>query len=165
MNYLNQNEEKFKPVVAQLNILLAEYQMYYQKLRNFHWNVQGRNFFDLHAKFEEMYTDARTKIDEIAERILTLRHRPLSNLSDYIRNASMDESPVTLKDIEMVRELLQSHTILRRQMSGVVEQAEKINDEGTLDMIGSYIRELEKISWMLDAWTKTTEKVSEEALV
>ena len=164
MNYLNQNEEKFKPVVQELNLLLAEYQMYYQKLRNFHWNVQGRNFFDLHAKFEEMYTDARTKIDEIAERILTLRQRPLSNLSDYIRNATMDESPANLRDIEMVRELLQSHNILRLQMTEVVEQAEKINDEGTLDLIGAYIRELEKVSWMLDAWTKSTEKEPAQAL-
>ena len=163
MNYLNQNEEKFEPVVAELNILLAEYHMYYQKLRNFHWNVQGRNFFDLHAKFEEMYIDARTKIDEIAERILTLRQRPLSNLSDYIRTSTMEESPSNLKDIEMVRELLQSHTILRQQMSEVTGKAEKIGDEGTLDLIGAYIRELEKISWMLDAWTQTTEKKAEGA--
>ena len=77
MNYLNMNEEKVLPVVIELNTLLAEYHVYYQKLRNFHWNILGRNFFDLHEKFEELYEDARTKIDEIAERILTLRYQRL----------------------------------------------------------------------------------------
>ncbi len=73
MNYLNINEEKLLPVVIELNTLLADYHIYYQKLRNFHWNVVGKHFFDLHQKFEEMYDDDKIKVDEIAERILTLR--------------------------------------------------------------------------------------------
>ena len=80
MNYLNMESEKLKPVVIELNTLLADYHMYYQKLRNFHWNILGKNFFDLHEKFESLYTDARVKIDEIAERILTLGFHPVSKL-------------------------------------------------------------------------------------
>lgn len=71
MNYLNMNDEKLLPVVIELNTLLAEYHIYYQKLRNYHWNILGKNFFDLHDKFEELYGQARIRIDEIAERILT----------------------------------------------------------------------------------------------
>ena len=71
MNYLGLDKDKTALTVDELNILLADYHLYYQKLRNFHWNVIGKNFFDLHEKFEEMYDDAKLKIDEIAERVLT----------------------------------------------------------------------------------------------
>lgn len=154
MNYLNIKEENLLPVVVSLNTLLADYHLYYQKLRNFHWNVLGRNFFDLHEQFELLYEDARVKIDEIAERILTLRYHPMSNYSEYLGSSSINESPTDLRDTEMVTEILGAHRILLEQMSEVVEKAEEIGDEGTIDLIGGYIRELEKTSWMLDAWNK-----------
>lgn len=154
MSYLNMNEEKLLPVVMELNTLLADYHVYYQKLRNFHWNILGVNFFDFHEKFEELYVDARTKIDEIAERILTLRYHPMSNYSEYLEASSIEESTISLNDREMVRETLDAHGKLLKQMAVVVRKAEAVNDEGTIDLIGAYIRELEKTSWMLDAWNK-----------
>lgn len=154
MNYLNIDEKKLLPVVTELNVLLAEYHIYYQKLRNFHWNILGKNFFDLHEKFEELYTDARTKIDEIAERILTLRYHPMSNYSEYLKTASIEESTITLTDYEMVDDILKSHSILLKQMSKVIEKSNAVKDEGTIDLIGAYIREMEKMSWMLNAWSK-----------
>lgn len=154
MNYLNIDEKKLLPVVTELNTLLADYHVYYQKLRNFHWNIMGKNFFDLHEKFEELYSDARIKIDEIAERILTLRYHPMSNLSEYLETSNIKESATNLIDEEMVDEILKSHSILLKQMTNVVEKADDISDEGTIDLIGAYIREMEKTSWMLDAWSK-----------
>ena len=85
MSYLNLDKKKTNGIVNELNILLADYHLYYQKLRNFHWNIVGKNFFDLHIKFEEMYEDAKLKIDEIAERILTLRYQPVSNFTEYLK--------------------------------------------------------------------------------
>lgn len=158
MNYLNVDEDKLLPVVKELNLLLADYHVYYQKLRNFHWNILGRSFFDLHEKFEEMYEDARTKIDEIAERVLTLRYHPMSNLSDYLNASDIEESPRELSDTEMVDEILKAHGVLLKRMSEVVSKADSISDEGTIDLIGAYIRELEKTSWMLDAWSKNKEE-------
>jgi len=152
MNYLNFNTEKAKGTSKELNILLADYHMYYQKLRNYHWNITGHNFFDLHVKFEEMYDDAVLKIDEIAERILTLRYQPTSNYSDYIKMSSIKETKSDLEDTEMVDNLLDDHGLLLKQMSKVVEVAGEAEDEGTIDLIGAYIRELETTSWMLDAW-------------
>ena len=73
MNYLNLDKEKVTNTAKELNVLLADYHLYYQKLRNFHWNIVGKHFFDLHEKFEEMYDDAKLKVDEIAERILETR--------------------------------------------------------------------------------------------
>ncbi|AZQ44264.1 Dps family protein [Nonlabens ponticola] len=156
MNYLNFNTEKAQDTSKELNVLLADYHMYYQKLRNYHWNVVGRSFFDLHVKFEEMYDDAVLKIDEIAERILTLRYQPTSNYSDYIKMSNIKESKSELDDTAMVTNLLEDHGTLLKQMSKVVEVAGKCDDEGTIDLIGAYIRELETTSWMLDAWRMKT---------
>ena len=158
MEYLNLDREKTSHTVKELNTLLADYHLYYQKLRNFHWNIIGKSFFDLHEKFEEMYDDAKLKVDEIAERILTLRYQPTSNLSDYLKNANVEESPSEITDTEMVKTLLQDHGILLKQMRKVVEAADAADDEGTIDLIGAYIRELEKTSWMLDAWVMKTKE-------
>ncbi len=158
MNYLGLDEKKTAKTVEQLNVLLADYHLYYQKLRNFHWNVIGKNFFDLHEKFEELYDDAKIKVDEIAERILTLRYQPTSNLSDYLKASNIKETGSDLTDAEMIDVLLNDHGTLLNQMRKVIATADKSNDEGTIDLIGAYIRELEKTSWMLDAWkTKTNE--------
>jgi len=154
MTYLKLDKEKTKETVKELNILLADYHLYYQKLRNFHWNVSGKNFFDLHEKFEELYDDAKIKIDEIAERILTLRLKPKSNLSDYLSLSTVKESDDDLKDYRMVEMLIEDHGIMIQQMRKVVDTADKGNDEGTIDLIGAYIRELEKSSWMLEVWSK-----------
>ena len=116
--------------------------------------MSGKNFFDLHIKFEELYTDARTKIDEIAERILTLRDNPTSEFSKYFEMSSIKETSSLISDTEMVKNILDQHETLLKQMSKVVKVAEAGGDEGTIDMIGGYIGEIEKVSWMLDAWTK-----------
>lgn len=156
MSYLNMKDEKLIPVVVELNTLLANYHVYYQKLRSFHWNILGENFFDLHNKFEELYTDARVKIDEIAERVLTLKHHPMSKLNDYLEISDIKEVSPLKTDRDMVLELLHDHKILLNQMSIVLNKAENASDEGTKDLIGAYVRELEKSSWMLNAWTKNT---------
>ncbi|RKS50621.1 starvation-inducible DNA-binding protein [Gillisia mitskevichiae] len=156
MSYLGLDDKKTVHTVKELNILLADYHLYYQKLRNFHWNVIGKNFFDLHEKFEELYDDAKLKVDEIAERILTLRYQPVSNLSDYLKSASVKESKSDLSDSQMIKTLLDDHGTILKQLRKVAEVADKGGDEGTIDLIGGYIRELEKTSWMLDAWKMKT---------
>ncbi|WP_299781009.1 DNA starvation/stationary phase protection protein [uncultured Formosa sp.] len=165
MNYLNIQDEKLLPVVVELNTLLADYHIYYQKLRNFHWNILGENFFDLHNKFEELYTDARTKIDEIAERVLTLRYHPMSKFSDYLDISALKEVSPLLSDREMVSEILNDHKLLLNQMKIVINKAENATDEGTIDLIGAYIRELEKASWMLDSWSKKASEHLNSAII
>ncbi|WP_298486940.1 DNA starvation/stationary phase protection protein [uncultured Maribacter sp.] len=156
MSYLKMNENKIEPVVDALNLLLANYNVYYQKLRSFHWNILGENFFVLHNKFEELYTDARIKIDEIAERILTLRYHPVSDFSAYLKMAKIKEESALLTDKQMVGSILEDHGLLLEQMRIIVSKANAAGDEGTIDVIGGYIRELEKTSWMLNAWKKDT---------
>lgn len=165
MNYINIDNQKVLPVVSELNVLLADYHVYYQKLRNFHWNVLGKNFFELHNKFEEMYNDAKIKIDEIAERIVTLNYHPISKLSDYIEVSNLKESSPLLSDNEMVGIIIKDQKIILNQLSKVIENANKIEDEGTIDLIGGYIRETEKSSWMLQAWSKNTKDVLDSSFV
>ncbi|MGC1514665.1 MAG: DNA starvation/stationary phase protection protein [Maribacter sp.] len=156
MSYLDIKSTDITPIVKELNVLLADYNLYYQNLRGYHWNVLGKNFFDLHIKFEELYTDARIKIDEIAERILTLRHHPSSEFSKYFEMSSIKETSSLITDKEMVNHILNQHQLLLKQMTKVIKKAEAGGDEGTIDMMGAYIGELEKVSWMLDAWSKDT---------
>lgn len=165
MNYLDIEKEKLIPVVKELNILLADYHLYYQKLRNFHWNILGKNFFDLHNKFEEMYDDTKIKIDEVAERIITLKYHPVSNLSDYLEISKVKESTPLLKDTEMIDIIIKDHRIIIEQLNKVVDKADKANDEGTIDLIGAYIRELEKSTWMLNAWSQNTENQLDTSFV
>ena len=165
MNYLQTQEEKMMPTVVSLNTLLADYHVYYQNLRNFHWNILGENFFDLHQKFEELYKDAREKIDEIAERILTLRFHPVSKFSDYLKISRIEEVNSLLDDKEMVEIIIQNHSQVLQQMKEVIDKAEIAEDEGTIDLMGGYIREMEKQSWMLNAWTKRNhEKLNRTAI-
>ena len=69
-------------IVLNLNKLLANYHVHYQKLRNFHWNVEGPEFFELHQKFEEQYNEVKVNIDDIAERIRIFDKKPMSTLSE-----------------------------------------------------------------------------------
>lgn len=143
-----------KETIEALNILLADYHLHYQKLRNFHWNITGPHFFELHAKFEELYEDAKLKIDEIAERILTLRGKPVSNFSAYLNLSNIKEADSTLIDQKMVSEILEDHIALLKQLKKVTASAENAKDDGTLDITGTYIGEIEKTSWMLNAWNQ-----------
>ena len=161
MNYLGFERKDAKATVDALNWLLASYHIYYQNLRNFHWNIEGENFFDLHAQFEELYHDARLKIDAIAERILSLRYRPISKISDLLDISVVKEADILQEDRAMILCILNNHKVLIRQMRDVLKKANAIEDDGTIDMIGSYLQDLEKKSWMLEAWSRSKVSILE----
>ena len=71
-NVIGLDQEYTSRLNDRLNILLSNYQIFYMNVRGFHWNIRGEKFFELHAKFEELYDDLQLKIDELAERVLTL---------------------------------------------------------------------------------------------
>ena len=127
-------------------------------MRNFHWNISGENFFDLYEKFEELYEDARVKIDEIAERLLTLRLRPMSTSSAYLESAKIEEAGKVTDSHLMVKTILENHQILIADMRTVINRAGEVKDEGTIDMIGGFLSGMEKKSWMLDAWHTRSKK-------
>lgn len=140
--------------IEQLQILLANYQLYYQNLRNFHWNVGGNDFFELHAKFEELYNDASDKVDEIAERVLTLEGHPLGNFSDYVAISTIQEASSNCSGAEMVQQIIESHHVLIEKVKDVIAEANENNDEGTLDILPAYVSYLEKLNWMFKAYLR-----------
>lgn len=146
--------EESRVLVAKLNELLANYQIYYQNLRNFHWNVSGPNFFELHAKFEELYTSATLGIDETAERILTLGSRPYSSYREYIDYSEIKEAMVITDHIEMVEIIRNNLNILLRLERDTLNSANELDDEGTSSLMSDYITAKEKVVWMLSAYLK-----------
>ncbi|MDX5435692.1 MAG: DNA starvation/stationary phase protection protein [Pontibacter sp.] len=141
-----------KEIGERLNELLANYHLYYQNLRGFHWNIKGVHFFQLHAKFEELYNTALTRIDEIAERILTIGQKPLHTFSDYVRVASIKEAGNISGDVETVRATHENLTVLLNLEREILSMAAETGDEGTVALISEDINENEKTLWMLNAF-------------
>ncbi|MFA7627079.1 MAG: DNA starvation/stationary phase protection protein, partial [Candidatus Kapaibacterium sp.] len=133
------------------NTLLANYQIFYSNLRGYHWNIKGEKFFELHAKFEELYNDAFLKIDEIAERILTLGFTPFHTFTDYIANSEIKTTKDVTDGKTAVRNVLSAFTILIRLERDILELAGDADDEGTNALMSDYIREQEKLVWMYNA--------------
>ena len=143
-------EGKVKPVVDHLNDLLANYHIYYQKVRGCHWNVKGLSFFTLHLKFEELYTAALTTIDELAERILTLGKPPYSTFKDYIATSKIKEvQTIGLKDTLMVKAIIDDLAILISLEREILDITAAAGDDGTNDMINRFMQFNEKNTWML----------------
>lgn len=137
-----------------LNQLLANYQIFYINARGFHWNITGNKFFELHLKFEELYNDALLKIDEVAERILTLGHTPLHTFSDYTRISSIKEEKNVSNGTKAVKSVVKSFQTLIETERGLLDLSEKVGDEGTNALMSDYIREQEKLVWMYTSYLK-----------
>lgn len=146
-------ETEVKSIVDQLNELLANYHIHYQKLRGCHWNVKGKSFFTLHVKFEELYTNAVESIDELAERILTLGKSPLSTYDEYIGISKIKEIKTEgVEDIVLVEAILQDFATLIEMEREIMESTSESGDDGTNDMINRFMQYKEKNTWMLRAF-------------
>jgi len=142
-------------LIAPLNQLQADYQVYYQKLRAFHWNVRGPMFFALHAKFEELYTAFAVKVDELAERALTLGGRPLPTLAVVLEKARLKEAAVMPDAPGMVRALAEDLAQLNTWTRQVAQAAEEAEDAGTTNLLEGFADAQEKEVWMLRSFLQS----------
>jgi starvation-inducible DNA-binding protein len=149
---LGWNTEEVDKITHALNSVLANYSVHFQKLRNFHWNVKGSDFFDLHTEFEEQYKEALENIDEIAERIRIFGETPFSTMQEYLRHSEIKEAQTNLTSDLMIRELLNDYRVLVQYMSAVIEIAGEQYDAGTESLIKGFIKKIEKHHWMLSAF-------------
>lgn len=152
LDIIKLNESGSKKVVDALQILLADLQVYYTNLRNFHWNVKGKGFFQLHEQYEEMYTSISNHVDEVAERILMLGGVPESRFSSYIQKSNMKELATVTDSEETVKHVLEALSILIPAERSIIELADENNDEVTLGLMGGFLEEQEKQVWMLTAF-------------
>lgn len=141
-----------KDYINNLNQLLSSYQLHYQNLRSLHWNVKGKEFFELHLKYEELYTRAQVVIDDLAERILSLGQTPLSRFSDYIEVSPIKANDIITNGIEGMTYLLNGQNELLRQERIILQQSDATDDEGTNSLISDLISEKEKTNWMFKAY-------------
>jgi starvation-inducible DNA-binding protein len=146
------DQEQSQVLANKLNTLLANYQLFYMNARGFHWNIKGNKFFELHLKFEELYNDSLIKIDEIAERILTLGFTPLHTYDDYTKNSTVQQAKNISDGVEAVKEILQGYEVLLPLERELLELAGESGDEGTNALMSDYIREQEKLVWMYSAY-------------
>lgn len=135
-----------------LNDLLANYQIFYMNVRGFHWNIRGEKFFELHAKFEELYTDALVKIDEIAERILTLGFTPMHSYSAYLQESDIKEKTRISDGFAAVEAILEGFRVLLVKERELLRSSAEADDEGTNALMSDYIREQEKLVWMYSSF-------------
>ena len=151
-NILGLPVEDSQEMARALNVLLSNFQVYYQNLRGLHWNIRGKRFFNLHVKFEELYNDAQLKIDLIAERVLTIGETPLHTYEDYMANNRLEIGKNISNDVKAVHLVVSSLTDLLKIERQILSRSAAINDEGTNAMMSDFISEQEKTVWMMNAW-------------
>lgn len=154
LNAIGLNAKKAKGLAEKLNHLLANYSIFYQNVRGYHWNIKGEKFFELHVKFEELYSDLLLKIDEIAERILTLGYAPEHNYSVYENVSGIKESSEVTDGVKAVKDIVQSFQAIIALERTLLELSAEANDEGTNALMSDYIRAHEKLIWMYSAFLK-----------
>jgi starvation-inducible DNA-binding protein len=141
-----------KELARGLNDLLADLQLFYQNVRGFHWNLRGSNFFELHLKFEELYTDLQLKIDEVAERVLTLGETPLHTYDDYLKRSDVPAVRDVTSGAEAMKHCIAGFSVLLVRERALLALSASIGDEGTNALMSDYIRQQEKTVWMYRAW-------------
>jgi starvation-inducible DNA-binding protein len=151
LNHIGLDRTKAAELARNLNHLLAQYQVFYMNVRGLHWNIRGEKFFELHVQFETLYTDLQLKVDEIAERILTLGHVPMHTYAEYLNHSEL----TIAKDISGWREAVanvldafQKVIVIQRKLLSL---SGEIGDEGTNALMSDYIRAQEKSVWMFSA--------------
>jgi starvation-inducible DNA-binding protein len=154
VNAIGLSDKLSAELSASMNELLCNYKLFYMNARGYHWNIKGDKFFELHVKFEELYTDALLKIDEIAERILTLGHTPLHTFTDYVERSSIKEARNVSNGKKAVANILDGFKILLMLERRILDLSSKAGDEGTNAQMSDYIREQEKSVWMYSAYLK-----------
>jgi starvation-inducible DNA-binding protein len=135
-----------------LNQQIANWNVLYTKLHNFHWYVKGPDFFTLHAKFEELYDEAASTIDELAERLLMVGGKPIATLKQYLETATLKENTESLNAEGMVQNIVSDFELMISDLKAAIEVAEQSNDQVTADQLLGLVAKLEKHNWMLNSF-------------
>jgi starvation-inducible DNA-binding protein len=152
LNYIGLDENASKNMAERLNDLLANYSVFYINTRGYHWNIKGDKFFELHVKFEELYDDLKLKIDEIAERIVTLGQTPYHSYTKYVEVSEIRETTEVYDGYKAVDEILDSFKQILIKQRQILDMSDEVNDEGTNALMSDYITEQEKTVWMYAAF-------------
>lgn len=134
-----------------MNVQLSNWAVLYVKLHHFHWYVKGPHFPTLHAKFEELYDMAAEKLDELAERILTIGGQPLSTMKEYLEHATVQEADKSRSEANMLQQVVEDLNAIVTGLQTAATTAEEAGDDATTDLFVGQIGELQKQIWLLSA--------------
>jgi len=145
--------EQLSKVAEALNKILADETVLYIKTRRAHWNVEGHDFREKHAFFEEQYKQLEKIIDDVAERIRFLGHYAVASLKDYLKLTQLTEKPSEDNDgIGFLKELLEGHeSVIIHLRENIDKFDEELKDKGSSDFITGVMEKHEKMAWMLRA--------------
>lgn len=143
-----------KSLIDVLNRLLADTVVLYVKTRNFHWNVVGPNFIELHKFFESLYEALDQSMDEIAERVRALDGIAAGSLADFQKLTHLTEASGHLNAQQMLRVLLADYERMARQLRADVEVADEHDDAGTEDFLTGLLAGIEKSAWMIRSYLR-----------
>ncbi|MGQ8871432.1 Dps family protein [Paenibacillus sp. TSA_86.1] len=144
--------DQAKSVEQVLNRQVANLNVLYVKIHNYHWYVKGPNFFTLHVKFEEFYNEITVQMDEIAERLLTLKGSPAATMKEYLEMASIQEASGKEDANAMVQNLIEDFATLSNEYQEGIDLADAAEDQPTADMLTGFKADLEKHMWMLRSY-------------
>ncbi|MEC0178760.1 DNA starvation/stationary phase protection protein [Paenibacillus favisporus] len=135
-----------------LNQQVANFSILYVKIHNYHWYVKGEQFFTLHAKFEELYNDITQKVDDIAERLLTIKGRPAATIKEYLEIGTVAEATGKEDARGMVQSLIHDFSVVSKELQDGIRLAEDVGDHPTADMLIGIQADLDKHVWMLESY-------------
>ena len=158
LNFIHLDSIAAGKVVDSLQQLLADYQVFYTNLRGFHWNIKGNQFFVLHKQYEEMYNNVSEKADELAERILMLGGEPVNKFSEYLKVAKVKEVSGVSSASESLKNVLDSYSYFIGEERKLLALASELADEATVALMSDYLKEQEKLVWMLVAYASGESK-------
>ena len=138
-------------IIKELNQFLADLNVFYRKLQNYHWNIEGRDFFVIHGKLEEYYDEINKSIDEVAEFILTKNGEPLGTMKDYLEITKITEAENKKVNSEVVfNELINDFSYLLKNVKAIKKEAENEEDGATSALMDEFIIDYGKKLWMLN---------------
>ncbi|MBW4081379.1 Dps family protein [Paenibacillus sp. S150] len=137
---------------AALNRQTANWTLLGVKLHHYHWYVSGTQFFSLHAKFEELYTEAATYVDDLAERLLAIGGQPASTMTQYLALSELKEAIGGETAQEMVTQLIKDFAVVAEELKSTISAAEELSDQPTADLLIGIRNSVEKSAWMLNAF-------------
>ncbi|XOV66045.1 MAG: Dps family protein [Fluviicola sp.] len=141
-------------IVENLNVALSTYQVFYHKVQNFHWNVEGADFFDIHEITEELYNNSVGNIDTIAERVRLLGGVPNYRMSDYIKYSKISETTHDVPGEHIKQILLEDLETLLKVLTDTADYSISHKDYGTVHVVQKMIHNLEMSHYKLQSWIK-----------
>lgn len=138
-------------VANKLSVILADTYALYLKTQNYHWHVKGVQFKSLHDLFETQYRALAEAVDEVAERLLMMKHKAPATFKEYEKLKTIKDGNSDATANQMVSELAHDHGMLLKDLNQTMLLAQRLNDEGTINLLANRIAVHEKARWMLDS--------------